>query len=455
MPTIKDTAATSALNEDKYINKLYDTSLGSQQKLLNENYQNNQKMANAGQAQNQALTDAYLQRTKVEAPGVNNSTYRKFSGQGGGIGTEAQAGLSFGNQQQRNVSVLSQQQAQADAEYNRIRKQLADQYSAEIKKAQADNDMYRAQQLYEAAKAEEDQLRELRRQGANLMAEKDDMGTWESIANGAPVQRDTTGETWDGVLKNEDPINKIYDAMLEGQRIEAGADRDRVLAELEAARQKAQRETDGKLNQLYTESMRNAKNAMETQNAYGQSSGMRDQSMMARANQLTGGLTDLRKLGQAQDLELQGKKLDAVKDYGSKLYSGMSEAEQKRIKALYGAAEDEEQNLIKDQETYGKLLAAKDDDYSILGKLYGLTEEQIKNMASSGGGNDEGGGGYRRGGNQDDGMVTVDIPLTDMVNSGTLTAKDANTYGSSNKTNYYTTKVPANSYYGVKYGKSK
>lgn len=387
MPTIKDTAATSALNEDKYVNKLYDTSLGSQQKLLNENYQNNQKMANDGQAQNKALTDAYLERTKVEAPGVNNGAYKRLTGQGGGIGREAQAGLSFGNQQQRNVSVLNAQQAQADAEYNRIRQQLADQYSAAIKKAQADNDMYRAQQLYEAAKSEEDQLRELRRQGADLLAEKDDMSAWESIAGGTPVQRDTTGGTWDGVLKNEDAINKIYDAMLEGQRIDAGADRDRVLAELEAARQKAQRETDGKLTQLYTESMRNAKNAMETQNAYGQSSGMLDQSMMARANQLTGGLTDLRKLGQAQDLELQGKKLDAVKDYGSKLYSGMSEAEQKRIKALYGAAEDEEQNLIKDQETYGKLLADKDDDYSILGKLYGLTEEQIQ--AISGGGHNE------------------------------------------------------------------
>lgn len=384
MPTIKDTAATSALNEDKYINKLYDTSLGSQQKLLQENYQNNQQMANDGQAQNKALTDAYLQRTKVEAPGVNNSGYKRMTSPGGGIGREAQAGLSFGNQQQRNMSVLNTQQAQADAEYNRIRQQLADKYSSEIKKAQADNDMYRAQQLYEAAKAEEDQLRDLRRQGADLMAAQGDMSAWESIAGGAPVQRDTTGETWDGVLKNEDPINKIYDAMLEGQRIEAGAERDRVLSELAAEREKAQRETDSKLTQLYTESMRNGKNAMETQNAYGQASGVRDQVQMARANQLTGGLTDLRRLGQEKDLNIQGQRLEAVRNYGDKVYSGMSDAERKRVKALYDAAEKEEQNLVQDQAAYGKLLADQG-NYSVLGKLYGLTPEQIARLSSGGG----------------------------------------------------------------------
>lgn len=386
MPTIKDTAATSALNEDKYINKLYDTSLGSQSKLLEETYKGNTQVADAGQQQNKALTDAYLSRTKVEAPGVNNSAYKRFAGQGGGIGREVQAGLSFGNQQQRNLSALNGQQAQADAEFNRLRQQLADKYSADIKKAQADNDMYRAQQLYEAAKAEEDQLRELRRQGATLLAQSDDMSAWESIADGTPVQRDITGDTWDGVLKNEDAISKIYDAMLESQRIAAGAERDQVLSELEAARREAQRETDGKLTQLYTESLKNGKNAMESQNAYGQSSGMRDQSQMARANQLTAGLTDLRRLGLVRDMDIQGKKLDAQRDYGDKLYDGMSETEKQRVKALYESAEGEEQNLIKDQETYGQLLADKNGDYSVLGKLYGLTPEQIEKLKSSAGG---------------------------------------------------------------------
>lgn len=446
MPTIKDTAATSALNEDKYINKLYDTSLGSQQKLLNENHQNNQQMVNAGQAQNKALTDAYLQRTKVEAPGVNNSAYTRLTGRGGGIGREAQAGLSFGNQQQKNVSALNGQQAQADMEYNRMRQQLADKYSSEIKKAQADNDMYRAQQLYEAAKAEEDQLRTLRQQGANLMADRGDMSLWESIASGTPVQRDTTGETWEGVTKNEGAINKIYDAMLEGQRIAAEADRDKVLSDLEASRQKAQRETDSKLNQLYTESMRNAKNAMETQNAYGQTSGVRDQIQMARANQLTGGLTDLRKLGISKDADIQGQKLDAVRSYGDKVSSGMSDVEQKRLKALYDAAESEEQALVKDQETYGQLLANKG-DYSVLGKLYGLTPEQLAAlMPSSGGGGDSegsGGSGGRRSGPYYTGWN--DKLLENMANKGIADYEakrsgQKNTGGSSVKKTPYGTK---------------
>lgn len=389
MPTIKDTAATSALNEDKYVNKLYDTALGSQSKLLEDNYKNNGQAVNAGQAQNRKLTDAYLDRTRVEAPGVNNGAYGRLAGTGGPAGREAQAGLSFGNQKQRNLSALNGQQSQADMEFQRMRQQLADTYSAEIKKAQADNDMQRAQQLYEAAKAEEDQLRSLRQQGAELLAGNDDMSGWESIAEGTPVQRDTKTETWDGVLRHEDSINKIYDAMLESQRIAAGAERDRVLSDLEAAQRTAQRETDGKLNQLYVNSLRSGKNAMETQNAYGQSSGVRDQSQIARANELTKGLTDLRRLGLAGDLEARGKALDAWRNYGDTLYSGMSEAEQQRAKALYDAAESEEQALVKEREGYG-LALAENGDYSVLGKLYGLTEEQIKALTPGGGS----GGGY-------------------------------------------------------------
>lgn len=385
MANIKDTAATSALNEDKYVNKIHDTSLGSQSKLLEETYKNNGQVLNAGQEQNKRLTEAYLGRTKVEAPGVSNGAYGRLTGPGGPIGREAQTGLSFGNQRQKNLSALNTQQSQADAEFERMRQQLADKYSADIKKAQADNDMQRAQQLYEAARAEEDQLRELRQKGANLLAEKDDMSGWEGIANGNPIQRDVTGETWDGVLKNEEGINKIYDAMLESQRIAAGAERDRVLSELDATQRQAQRETDGKLNQLYVDSLRNGKNAMETQNAYGQSSGVRDQSQIARANQLTAGLTDLRRLGLAADLELQGKRLDAYRNYGDKVYSGMSEAEQQRVKALYEAAEGEEQKLIQEQEAYGQLLADKNGDYSVLGKLYGLTPEQIKALMTPAG----------------------------------------------------------------------
>lgn len=383
MANMKDTAATGALNEDKYINKIYDTALGSQSKLLEDTYKNNGQVVNAGQEQNRNLTDAYLDRTRVEAPGVSNGAYGRLMGAGGPAGREAQAGLSFGNQRQKNLSALTQQQNQADAEFERMRQQLADSYSAAIKKAQADNDMERAQKLYEAAKAEEDQLRDLRQQGAELLAGNGDMSGWEGIAEGTPIQRDTEGETWDGVLKNEESINKIYDAMLESQRIAAGAERDRALSELEAARAQAQRETDGKLNELYVNSLKSGRNAMEGQNAYGQSSGLRDQSQMARANQLTGGLTDLRRLGLGADLKNQAQKLDAHRKYGDALYEGMSDVERKRMEALYDAAESEEQALIGEQEGYGKALAEKG-DYSVLGKLYGMTEEQIKSLMRSG-----------------------------------------------------------------------
>lgn len=383
MPTIKDTAATSALNEDKYINKLYDDAQGSQQKLLQDNYSRNSAQLDAGKQASQALTDAYLGRTKVETPGVNNGAYAPVQNSGV-AGREAQTGLSFGNRNQRNVTQLQSQQAQIDAEYERQRKLLGDMYASEIKKAQADNDMERAQRLYEAAKAEEEQLRAFRQQGANLMAEKDDMSLWESIAGGAPVQRDTATDTWDGVVKNEEAINKIYDAMNESSRLSAQMERDALLSELYRQQEEARMQTNEKLNQLYVDSMKSGRNAMETQNAYGQSSGVRAQSQIARGNQLTGGLTDLRKLQMERDAGFESKRLGALKDYGSRLYSGLTDTERKRVDALYGAAEGEEQALISEQEAYGKLLADKKGDYSVLGRLYGLTEEQIKAMSRGG-----------------------------------------------------------------------
>ena len=55
------------------------------------------------------------------------------------------------NQQKKNVTTMKTVQSEADAEIERQRKLLGEQYAAAIKKAQADNDMLRAQQLYEAA----------------------------------------------------------------------------------------------------------------------------------------------------------------------------------------------------------------------------------------------------------------------------------------------------------------
>ena len=426
MPTIKDTAATGALNEEEYINKLYDSAQKDQNKVLQDSYnQTNQQISNS-QDSSQKLTQAYLDRTKVESPGA--STYVPMANSGKTAGHQTQANLSFGNQQQQNMTQLNQQQQAADAEYERRRQLLAQQYSTAIKKAQADNDMNRAQMLYEAAKAEEEQLRQLREQGANLLLEKkNDWTLWDAIAGGQTgaqtagtgataatgattgagtatgtgtqngtqtgTQTGVQAESWEDVFKNEESINKIYDAMLQSQQLEAQQERDKQLSELQAQQQTAQRATDQKLTQAYVDALKSGKNYQETQNAYGQGSGTAAQAQIARANELTRELTDLRRLQSAADAEAEGNRIGIVDAFGDQISQAQQETALKRLQALYEAADDEEKKLIEDQLTYGQLLAEKKKDYSVLGKLYGLTQDQIDKLQGTGKYKSSGGGG--------------------------------------------------------------
>ena len=133
------------------------------------------------------------------------------------------------------------------------------------------------------------------------MAGKGDNSILEAIANGTPVQRDTQTETDAAVLKNEDSINKIYDAQLEAQRQNANLEYMEGMSELEKAQQEARRTTDQNLTKTYVDALRKNQNAQEVQNAYGQSSGSVQQGKIAREAELMQALTDLRKLQLGKD----------------------------------------------------------------------------------------------------------------------------------------------------------
>lgn len=442
MASLYDTSATKALNEDAYINKLYDGTLESQKKALQQGYDNSVKQLTTGQQNTHKQTSDYVKRAYVEGqraaghvqkPTPNIST----PGLGNG-GANAQARLTMGNQQQKNVSALNNRQAVADQEFERRRKVLADKYSAQIKQAQADNDMVRAQALYDAAKAEEEQLRTLRESAAALMATKDDNSIYDAIARGDAVERDTTSETWDSVLKNEESINKIYDAELESQRQKAQMEHDESMSKLDAQQEAAQRQTDEALNNAYVESLKKNQNYQEVQNAYGQGSGASMQARLAREAGLTEKLTDLRKLQQTKDAKTETDKADLVASLGDKLADSQKSVDKNRAKALYEAAEKEEQNLIADQQLVGNQYA-KDGDYSMLARLYGLTPEQI-NRLQGGGGGGGGGGGYSEGSYRYTGSNTGEVDngvpgaisagygpissntLNNLINSGKVTA---------------------------------
>ena len=377
----KDFTATSALNQDDYINKLYDKRQQSQQQLAQESQQDSENFL-AGQSHAlSGQTDNYKQRTQVESQqAARQPTYARKNLS---AGAAAQVGLSRGNQLQKDVSALDDRQAQAQAEIDRQRQQLAQYYQTEIQRATAENDMQRAQQLYDAAKAEEQKLQQLQREAALYARSRGDNSLLDAMASGQTPQRDTETPTMQEVLKNEDAINKIYDANYQAQQLKLQQDRDARLSDLESQQLQQQRATDSALTAAYTAALQKSRNAAESQAAYGMGSGTAAQANLARELGLQQDLTDLRTLQLGKDASAGMDAYDVSSAYRKALESANSENELKRAQSLYGAAEDEENNLIDQQKWLAQQLAARG-DHSVLDKLYGFTEEQLKKLYPKG-----------------------------------------------------------------------
>lgn len=379
MATIKDTAATSALNEDKYINKLYGSSGDAQKKMLEENYAANTEDLDEAKKQVQQQTQTNIQRTNAES---------KLMAQGYGqrpvsYGGSQQAGISQWNQRQADNNALIGKQNDADYEIERQRTLLGQQYAAEIKRAQAANDMEKAQALYDAAKAEDAQLLELKKQAAALMAGRGDNSIMDSLANGELPQRDTTSETWAEVLKNEDTINRVYDAKQEAAAQEAQSAYMAKLSELMAQKRQQEQKTDQSLTQAYVDALQKGRNYQEVQGAYGQGSGTAAQAALARDMELQKRLTELRGVQAANVAQSGVTGAGYGADMRAAIAKSLESTNSERNKALYGAAEQEEQNLVGLQKFVGDAKAKKR-DYSILGKLYGLTQDQIDRLQGTG-----------------------------------------------------------------------
>lgn len=383
MPTIKDTAATSALNEDKYINKLYGDSGAAQKDMLTGNLAQNNAALDEAKQQVQQQTQTHLARTNVEANQMGKNFQARTMSTGGG----QQAALSQWSQRRTDVNALQGKQANADYEIERQRKLLGEQYAAAIKQAQANNDMEKAQALYDAAKAEENQLLELRKQGATLLSNKGDRSAMDALANGELPQRDTTSDSWAEVLRNEGAVNQIYDAKQQAAEAAAQSQYAQKLSELEAKRRTQQQQTDSSLTGAYVDALRNAMNYQEVQGAYGQGSGTAAQAALARDAALQQKLTELRGVQAAADAASGIADVQAGADYRKGIADSLESTNSERNKALFDAASKEQQKLVDLQQFVGEDLAKKKRDYSMLGKLYGLTDEQIGKLNPHHGGN--------------------------------------------------------------------
>ena len=400
MADLYSDSALNALNEKDYINKLYDSNTDAAKKLLAENYTDNTGFLNTEQNRVQQQTQENVNRTQVEAQAARDD----YTGPKLSFGAQQQEALSRGNAQQGNVTSLQQKQSEADAEIERQRQLLASQYSAAIKKAQADNDMQRAQDLYTAAKEEEAKLLSMRQTASTLLTAKGDTSIRDALLRGETPKADYSGQTWEQVLKNEAALNEIYDKQLESERIALQSDYEKAISDLQAKRQQQATKTDQNLTQTYVDALRKMKNYAEVQTAYGQGSGTAGAARIAQDTELQRALTALRAAMVDVDVKAGMEGFDIGKTYREQLYGSQDEINRKRAEELLKAAEKEEENLYNTQLQIGQQLA-KENNYSVLGKLYGLTQDQIDRIQGTGryapvisyGGEDGGGSSGRSG----------------------------------------------------------
>lgn len=169
-----------AVNNEEYINKMYDSSLSSQKEALKQNYDQSTTDLEREQQKQQKATDANLTRTYVEANKAAKNYNEVQNAYGLTSGAMAQARLAQGNQLQGDLTAIRAAQQSVDADIERQRTLLSKQYASAIAKAQADNDLQRAQALYKAAKDDEDRLMQQQKEAGNLMAS---VGDYSILAN--------------------------------------------------------------------------------------------------------------------------------------------------------------------------------------------------------------------------------------------------------------------------------
>lgn len=208
---------------------------------------------------------------------------------------------------------------------------------------------------------------------------------------GGPMSGGTTSMQQPSVSEEpgvKDYINEMYDSSLESQKQQLQSNYEMDVSNLDAEKEQAQLEHEEDLSRAYVEAYKKAKNFNEVQNAYGLTSGAMGQAALAQGNQLSADLTELRAAQEQIDAEIERQRSILAKEYSSAIAQAQADNDFQRAQALYEQAQREEDRLFELKQAAGQLLAEKG-DFSILGELYGLTDEQImrlsmRNNASSG-----------------------------------------------------------------------
>ena len=178
----------------------------------------------------------------------------------------------------------------------------------------------------------------------------------------------------------EEMITKMYDSQLATQKAQLGADHAAANSDLDAQKQKNQAATDANLTRTAVESQKAAVNNAEYYAAAGLSSGAAAQAKLAQGNQLQSDMTALRAAQQESDAEIERQRGILGREYSAAISKAQAENDMAKAKALYEQAQKEEDKLLAKEEAAANAMA-QIGDFTRMGALYGMTEEEVAGLA--------------------------------------------------------------------------
>lgn len=180
------------------IKQMYDSQLASQKSQLQTDYENALSDLDDQKAQAQKTTDKNINLTRTEAQKEAVSAAEYYNAAGLSSGAKAQARLSQDNQLLANLTAIRAAQQEADASVEKQRALLAKEYTAAIQQAQANNDLARAQALYEEAKEAEEKLLAKQEAAAGIMAQGGDFSRYGELYGLSDAEIQTLTNIYNG-----------------------------------------------------------------------------------------------------------------------------------------------------------------------------------------------------------------------------------------------------------------
>lgn len=174
---------------------------------------------------------------------------------------------------------------------------------------------------------------------------------------------------------SDELLKKMYDSNLASQKAALQSDYDAALADLDAQKSAAQKQTEHNVRLTKTEADRSAVNAAEYYEAAGLSSGAKAQARVAQDNQLLADLTAIRAAQQQGDIDIERQRGLLGQQFASAIRQAQAENDMAKAQALYEQAKEAEANLLAQRKEAANAMASIG-NFDLYAQLYGLTPEQ-------------------------------------------------------------------------------